>query len=141
MKKILLLVAYFALLASAQAGEESAEPSQEWLGDSIQIDVLKDPDSDIFHVRVLAPMYLGDEQFEILSLHSALANEHAMEVGVIVEEVSDLMLEGWVHVVGIKELQKYSLHAYYAVPCADEEKSEECRKEYVFEPVDFVNGK
>ena len=140
MKKIIFLISCLLVIAETVVGQQSAKPAQEPIGDAIQIQVLEDPDG-VFHIQILAPMYLGKEQFEILALHSRAAGEHAMEVGVIVEEVSDLMLEGWVHVVGTEELRRYSLRVYYSVPCADEKKSGECRSEYVFEPIDFVDGK
>ena len=138
MKKLILLLTCLLVLAETVVGQQSVEPAQAPIRDAIQIKVLEDPDRT-FHVRILAPMYLGKEQFEILALHGRAAGEHAMEVGVSVEEVSDLMLEGWIHVVGIEELQKYSLHVYYSVPCDDEKHSGECRREYVFEPIDFVD--
>ncbi len=140
MKGIILLIACVLVFAEVVVGEQSARPAQESKSDAIQIHVLEDPSSS-FHIQVLAPMYLGKEEFEILALHSRAAGEHAMEVGVIVEEVANLMLEGWIHVSGIEELQRYSLHVYYSVPCGDEEKSVECRREYVFDPIDFVDGK
>lgn len=138
MKIHILLVICILVLADTAIGQQSVKPTDKSTRDAIKISVQEDADS-AFHVRILAPMYLGNEQFEILALHGRNEGEHALEVGVIVEEASDLMLEGWIHVFGIEELQRYSLHIYYSAPCEDKNPVSECRREYVFEPINFVD--
>jgi len=140
LKYFILLFTCLLVFAEAVVGQQLDKSTQSSISDAIQIQVSEDPDNT-FHVRILAPMYIGKEQFEILALHGRAAGGHAMEVGIVVEETSDLTLEGWMHVVGTEELQRYSLHVYYSVPCAVENQSGECRREYVFEPIDFVKGK
>jgi hypothetical protein len=139
LRKLVFLISCCLVLAEKAVSEDSTDLAQVPIGGTVQVHVQEDGDS-VFHVQVVAPMYLDKEQFEILSLHSHVEGERTLEVGVVVEEVSDLMLEAWIHVVGIEELRRHSLHAYYSVPCPGQENSGECRKEYVFRPIDFVDG-
>ena len=139
MRNLVILPLFFFLLAEKSASGELIDSTPVQPGGVIQTSVFEDPDN-VFHVLVRAPLVIKDEQFDHLSLHRYVEGEPTMNVAVVVEETPNLMLEGWVHVVGVEELSKHSLHVYYFVSCPRKKGSHQCRRENVVKPIDFVDG-
>ena len=124
-----LIPAVFACLSASEAADRDLPVSRE----SPRLEVVR-TDDGVTHVRVVMHVYRGEEEFDVLALHRRNENGHSMEVGVIVEERSDNLLDAWLHVVDSEELHNYSFHVFYTVPFVDETSEETCRREYVLEP-------
>lgn len=94
----------------------------------------------VFHIRVLAPLTIGEEQFEVVGLERSDSAAITLSVGVFIEQTSEQLIEGWVHVVGVDELRNYKIRVFYTVPCSDPRSSSDCRREYVLAPIDNLKS-